>query len=120
MASVYQINKGVGRPMVFRGLVGQYIAYLAIGLVVLLILFAVLYISGIALVVVLPLVLGLGVCLFVTVGRLSARFGEHGLMKFFARKGLPNYLRFQSRGMFIGLGKKGSRTALERGDDGQG
>jgi hypothetical protein len=37
MASVYQINKGVGKPIVFRGLKAQYIAYLAVGLVVLLV-----------------------------------------------------------------------------------
>lgn len=120
MASVYQINKGVGRPMVFRGLVGQYIAYLAIGLVVLLVAFAVLYISGVSLLVVLPLVLGLGVGLFVGVGSLSARFGEHGLMKFFARRGLPAYVQFSSRQLFIGLGKGDAAVLVKGRDDGQG
>lgn len=106
MASVYQINKGVSKPIVFKGLKGQYIAYLAVGLVLLLIAFAVLYISGVNLFVVLPLIVGLGTSLFLTVSRLSHRFGEHGLMKYFAKRSLPKYLRFTSRRLFINL-KKG-------------
>ena len=106
MASVYQINKGVSKPIVFKGLKGLYIAYLAIGLVLLLIAFAVLYISGVNLFVVLPLIVGLGTSLFLTVSRLSHRFGEHGLMKYFAKRSLPKYLRFTSRRLFINL-KKG-------------
>lgn len=106
MASVYQINKGVSKPIVFKGLKGQYIAYLAVGLVLLLIAFAVLYISGVNLFVVLPLIVGLGTSLFLIVSRLSHRFGEHGLMKYFAKRSLPKYLRFTSRRLFINL-KKG-------------
>jgi len=105
--SVYPINKGVSKPIVFRGLKAQYIAYLAIGLVVLLISFAVLYISGLSLLLILPLVLGLGTGLFVGVFRLSHRFGEHGLSKHLARKALPDCIRCRSRKLFIHL-KKGA------------
>lgn len=101
--SVYQINKGVSKPIVFRGLKAQYIAYLAIGLVVLLVGFAVLYICGLSLWVILPLVLGLGTGLFFGVFRLSHRFGEHGLSKHFAKKQLPGFLKCNSRKVFIGL-----------------
>ncbi|RYY52428.1 MAG: DUF4133 domain-containing protein [Chitinophagaceae bacterium] len=103
MASIYQINKGVSKPIVFKGLVGAYIAYLAVGLVLLLIAFAVLYISGVSLFVVLPLVLVLGTLLFVVTFRLSQRFREHGLMKFLARKALPKTIRFRSRRLFTSL-----------------
>jgi len=103
MASVYHINKGVSRPIEFKGLKAQYIAYLAVGLVFLLVLFAALYIMGASLWVVLPLVLGLGSLLFFTVFRLSHRFGEHGLMKFFARRGVPRFICFRSRRVFTGL-----------------
>lgn len=103
MASVYQINKGVSKPIVFKGLKAQYIAYLAVGLVFLLVLFAALYIAGLSLFVVLPMILSLGSGLFFTVFRLSHRFGEHGLMKYFAKRGLPRYLRFSSRRIFISL-----------------
>lgn len=108
MAIIYQINKGVSRPIEFKGLKAQYIAYLAVGLVFLLVLFAALYIAGVVLWVVLPLVLGLGSLLFFLVFRLSRRFGEHGLMKFFARRGVPRFICFRSRRVFISL-KGGAR-----------
>jgi len=103
MSAVYQINKGVGKPIEFRGLQGQYIAYLAVGLVVLLLLFTALYLLGTPLVALLPLVLVLGGGLFFIVFSLSARFGVHGLGKFMAKRGLPLYLKFSSRRLFTGL-----------------
>lgn len=103
MATVYQINKGVSKPIVFKGLKAQYIAYLAIGLVLLLLSFAILYIAGLSLFVVLPVILILGSALFMVTFRLSHRFGEHGLMKLMAKKGLPKYLRFSSRRIFTAL-----------------
>lgn len=103
MAVVYQLNKGVSRPIVFKGLKAQYIAYLAVGLVLLLLSFAILYISGLSLLVVLPLILVLGAALFMGTFHLSHRFGEHGLMKYLAKKGLPKYIRFSSRRIFTTL-----------------
>lgn len=103
MASVYHINKGVGKPIVFKGLKAQYIAYLAVGLVLLLIGFAVMYFCGVPVYVVLPIVFGMGALLIFSVFRLSHRFGQHGLMKYLARRGLPGYLKFRSRRMFTGL-----------------
>lgn len=112
MASIYHINKGVSKPIEFRGLRGQYIAWLAIGLVLLLIGFAVLYLLGAGLVVILPVILGLGSLLFFIVFRLSHRFGEHGLMKFMAKRGLPKTLIFRSRRLFTGL--KGSAIHFDK------
>jgi hypothetical protein len=103
MSSIYHINKGVSKPIVFKGLKAQYIAYLAVGLVVLLVAFAVLYICGVSPGLILPVVFGLGGALCFSVFRLSHRFGEHGLMKFFARRGLPSCIRFNSRRLFLGL-----------------
>ncbi|WGQ09726.1 DUF4133 domain-containing protein [Pedobacter gandavensis] len=111
MASIYHINKGVSKPIEFRGLKGQYIAWLAIGLVFLLIAFAVLYLLGSELVLILPVILCLGSLLFFMVFRLSHRFGEHGLMKFIAKRGLPKTMIFRSRRLFTGL--KGSTTNLD-------
>lgn len=103
MSSVYQINKGVNNPIEFKGLKAQYIAYLAIGLVLLLISFAVLYISRLSLFIILPVIIGLGTALFFSVFHLSHKYGEYGLMKYFARRGLPLYLKFKSRKVFTGL-----------------
>ena len=103
--SIYQVNKGVSKPIVFKGLKAQYIAYLAIGSVVLLIGFAILYICGLSLWVILPLVVGVGSGLFYGVFKLSHQFGEHGLSKHFARKNLPGCISCRSRKVFMGLTK---------------
>ncbi|PWS33333.1 DUF4133 domain-containing protein [Pedobacter paludis] len=103
MGLVYQVNKGIGRPIGFKGLVGSYIAYLAIGLVLLLLGFTVGYISGVSLYVLLPMVLGLGTLLVWALGRLSKRFGVHGLGKFLSRQNVPVFLRFSSRRLFLDL-----------------
>ncbi|MEZ2338797.1 DUF4133 domain-containing protein [Mucilaginibacter sp. RCC_168] len=107
MSSVYQINKGINKPIEFRGLYGQYIAWLAIGLVVLLLTFVALYLLGAGLLITVPLVFVLGGGLIFTVFRLSKRFGVHGLEKFIAKRGLPKYVRFKSRRVFIMLRKAG-------------
>jgi len=103
MASIYQINKGVGRPIEFKGLKGVYIGVLAGGLVFLLVLFAALYILRVPLFVLLPVILFLGGGLFMAVLRLSKRFGVHGLGKYLAKRGIPSYIRFSSRRLFTGL-----------------
>lgn len=106
MATVYHINKGVNRAIEFRGLRGQYIGWLAVGLVLLLITFALLYISGLSLFIILPVIFGSGTGLFITVFRLNSRFGQHGLGKYLAKRNLPDYIRISSRKVFTSL-KKG-------------
>jgi len=110
MSSVYHINKGINKPIEFKGLKAQYIAYLAIGLVFLLISFAVLYISGLSLFIILPVIMGLGTLLFFTVFHLSHKFGEHGLMKYFSKRNHPKYLKVNSRRVFILLRKEAYAT----------
>jgi hypothetical protein len=107
MASIYQINKGVSRPIEFKGLKGVYIGVLAGGLVFLLVLFAALYILGMPIYVVVPLVLGLGAGLFGVTFRLSRRFGVHGLGKYFAKRGIPSHIKICSRREFIRLKREG-------------
>jgi len=104
--SIYRINKGVSKSIVFRGLKAQYIAYLAIGLVSLLIAFAVLYICGLSLWMILPLILTSGMAFFYGVSWLSHRFGEHGLSKHLARRQLPYSIWFNSRKLFTDLTKR--------------
>ena len=106
MATVYEINKGINRSIEFKGIKAQYIMYLAAGLVLLLLAFAILYVIGISIYLCLAIVLPAGAGLYMTVQRLSHKYGEHGLMKKFARKQLPNYLRSKTRKVFIRLSKK--------------
>jgi hypothetical protein len=95
--SVYAINKGINKPIEFKGFKAQYLWYLAGGLLVLLVLFAVLYICGVNTFFCLGIILVLGVLLFVSIGRLSHRYGEHGLMKKLARKAVPRILHSNRR-----------------------
>jgi hypothetical protein len=103
MASVYKINKGINRPIEFKGLKAQYIMYLAAGLVLLLLLFAILYLIGVSTVICLGLVALLGTLLFTNVYRLSKKFGQHGMLKRIARQGIPEMLRANSRRSFASL-----------------
>jgi len=96
----YKLNKGVNRPIEFRGLKAQYIYYLAIGLAVLLVLFCILYISGTPVYLSLFLVLVLGAGLFVSISRLNRQYGQFGLMKRSAFRRLPKAIRPSSRSIF--------------------
>ena len=103
--SVYKINKGINKPVEFKGLKAQYIWYLGIGLLVLLIMFAVLYIIGINTYVCLAFVIILGTILFMRVYKLSNKYGEHGMMKHAAKRIVPHVLKSRSRKIFINLKK---------------
>lgn len=81
MNSVYAINKGVAKPIVFKGLKGQWISWLCGGLLILLLLFALCYIAGAALVVCVVFVVLAGAVLFYVVYQFNKKYGEYGLMK---------------------------------------
>lgn len=98
--SVYTINKGINKSIEFKGFKAQYIWYLGGGLLILLILFAVLYICGVHPFVCLGIILIAGTSLFIYVARLSNKYGEYGLMKKMAKKGVPKVIKSHSRKMF--------------------
>ncbi|TKB99162.1 DUF4133 domain-containing protein [Pedobacter cryophilus] len=106
MATVYQINKGINKPIEFKGLKAQYIMYLGIGLVVLLLLFAIMYMLGVHLLICLMIAGILGSALFLLTFRLSHQYGEHGLLKFLAKRKIPTFLKSSSRQLFIQLTRK--------------
>lgn len=88
----YPINKGIGRPVEFKGLKAQYLFIFAGGLLAAFILFIILYTAG----------AGQWFCIgFGTVSasltvwltfHLNAKYGEHGLMKLGAARSRPRYL----------------------------
>jgi hypothetical protein len=96
----YSINKGINKPIEFKGLKAQYIGYLGGGLVALLILFAILYLIGMAVYLCILIIAGSGSYLFYKVVGLSHKYGQHGLMKHNARRYLPTYVKFRSRKLF--------------------
>jgi hypothetical protein len=104
MATVYEINKGIGRSIEFKGVKAQYIIYLAIGLVLLLLLFAILYgACHFKIFYCLGLVGGGGAGFVVLIQRLSNKYGEHGLSKIIAYRSLPSAVVSRSRKIFIHL-----------------
>jgi hypothetical protein len=103
MASVYKINKGVNRPIEFKGLKAQYIWYLGAGLVVLLLVFATLYLVGVNMIFCLVLIALAGTALFMGVYKLSRTYGQFGLLKKMAKRAIPDYLRAESRRLFVNL-----------------
>ncbi len=104
MASpVYSINKGINNPIEFRGLKAQYIWYFAIGVVALIILFAILYISGIPSWLCVGIILALGGGWTMQVYEMSSRYGQHGLTKKMARRSLPPVIKTRNRSVFIDL-----------------
>ena len=98
--SIYKINKGINKPIEFRGLKAQYIWYLGGGLVILLILFAILYIIGVNTFFCVGIIVILGTGLFMHVYTLSDKYGEHGMMKKIAKRGVPDTVKSYSRKVF--------------------
>ncbi len=101
--SVYKINKGINKPIEFKGLKAQYIGYLGVGVILLLIIFAVLYISGVNMFVCLGIIALLGTALFMGIYNLSDTYGQHGLLKKLAKRNVPESLIGKTRKIFIQL-----------------
>lgn len=104
--SVYSINKGINKPIEFKGLKAQYIWYMAGCLVVLLVLFAILYIAGVNAFVCIGVVVAGGGFVISYVFKLSRTYGEHGLMKALARKQIPLVVKGRSRRIFLPTKRK--------------
>jgi Domain of unknown function (DUF4133) len=96
----YRLNKGINKSIEFRGLKAQYIWWLGGVVIGGMIVFAILYISGVSGYVCVPLVLGLGGLGITRVYRISRRYGEFGLMKQRAQQQVPKVIRARSRRMF--------------------
>lgn len=101
----YTINKGINKPIELKGFKAQYIAYLGVGLVVLLIAFAVLYLIGFPLLLLFPLIIGGGVLLFTKIFAMSKKYGRHGLLKEMAYRIVPDAVVSRNRSPFKRLTK---------------
>src|SRR5260221_10567147 len=117
MSSVYQINKGINKPIEFKGLKAQYIWYLGGGLLVLLILFAVLYICGVNSFICISIIVACATALFMHVYRLSRKFGQYGMMKAIAKKSLPTEIKSYSRKTFLLLNKHNIKAYTKNSRD---
>ena len=107
MATVYEINKGINRSIEFKGIKAQYIIYLAVGLVLLLLLFAILYMTGINIYLCLGIIIPAGAGLVIGVQHYSKKYGEYGLIKKAAQRNVPACVSSRSRRFFNQLSEKG-------------
>lgn len=103
--SVYNINKGINKSIEFKGLKAQYIGWLGAGLLLLLIIFAVLYVCGVNTFICLGLIAVAGTFLFMRIYKLSNTYGEHGMMKKIAKRSVPGVVKSVSRRVFIKMRK---------------
>lgn len=85
----FKMNTGINRPLEFYGIQAQYISYMGLGCLGLLLFFAVLYLAGVNSYFAMAVVLPAGGCMVLMAKRLSARFGPDGLIKWAARRHMP-------------------------------
>lgn len=104
----YNINKGIGKSVEFKGLKAQYLFIFAGGLLAVFIVFVVMYMAGLDQ----WICIGFGViaasALVWLTFNLNAKYGEHGLMKLLAKQQHPRFLinRKNSRRLFQYTKKK--------------
>lgn len=106
MATVYQVNKGINRSIEIKGIKAQYIIYLAVGMVILLLLFAILYVIGIGIYLCAGIIIPAGAGLYTGVQKFSKKYGEHGLLNHSASKQLPGQITTRSRICFTQLSEE--------------
>lgn len=82
----YPINKGIGKPVEFKGLKSQYLFIFAGGLLALFVLFIIMYMVGINQWVCIIFGVTSATLLVWLTFRLNEKYGTHGLMKLSARK----------------------------------
>ena len=88
----WEINKGVGRTVEFKGLKAQYLFLFAGGLLAVFILVVVLYLCGVSQIACLIIgIVGATLVVWQTFA-MNRKYGEHGLMKRGAVRRHPRYL----------------------------
>lgn len=106
MSTVYPIHRAIARPVIFKGFQAQYILYAAAALIADLLLFIILYCCKINPWVCIPFAIALGAAALYVVGRLSRKYGAHGLTKLRAARRMPRQVFCSSRLPFIQLNQK--------------
>ena len=99
--SVYKINKAINQAIEFKGLKAQYIWYLAAGMVLLMILFALMYIMGLPSLFCVGFITAIGSLLVFKTYKMSHTYGQYGMMKALAKRHIPKYIRTYSRAVFL-------------------
>ena len=93
----YPVNKGIGRPVEFKGLKAQYLFIFCGGLLALFVLFVILYMVGIDQWICIGFGAASSSVLVWQTFALNARYGEHGLMKLGAARMRPRHVLHRRR-----------------------
>lgn len=98
----YNINKGIGKSVEFKGLKAQYLFIFAGGLLAVFVVFVILYMAGVDQWFCIVFgVIAASALVWLTFN-LNAKYGEYGLMKLLAKRQHPRFLinRKNSRRFF--------------------
>ncbi|MCQ9634183.1 DUF4133 domain-containing protein [Chryseobacterium sp. WG23] len=88
----WNINKGIGRTVEFKGLKAQYLFVFAGGLLTVLILVMIMYMVGLHMYICLGFGIGAASLIIWKTFALNKKYGEHGLMKLGAKRMHPKYI----------------------------
>ncbi|GAA4379756.1 DUF4133 domain-containing protein [Hymenobacter koreensis] len=97
---VYDLNRGINKPVEFKGLVGSNIYFLVAGIALVFALFVTCYLTGVPLLLTTLLTFAAGGGMWAGVFALNRRYGEHGLMKAAARRSSPKYITSRHSRLF--------------------
>ncbi len=87
----YPVNRGIGKPVEFKGLKSQYLFIFAGGLLAVFVVFIVLFMAGVNQWVCIGFIVSASLLLVWQTFQLNARYGN-GLMKIAARKRHPRFI----------------------------
>jgi hypothetical protein len=93
----FKINKGINKPVEFKGLKSQYLMYMAMGILGVFLIFIVIYLLGVNRYISLCFAFGSSLFLIYYIFYLNNTYGEHGVMKLAAKKNRPKYLTNQGK-----------------------
>lgn len=93
----YNINKGIGKDVEFKGLRAQYLFIFAGGLLGVFILFVVMYLTGVPTMVCIVIGVCLGTLLVWITFRMNSKYGAYGLMKAAAARYHPRRIVHRKR-----------------------
>ncbi|MDR2947944.1 MAG: DUF4133 domain-containing protein [Prevotella sp.] len=93
----YSINKGIGRPAEFKGLIAQYLFIFVGGLLAVFVVTVIIYMIGVPQMICVGFGLVSGSVLAWGTFHLNGKYGQHGLMKVQATKNHPRYISNRRR-----------------------
>ena len=96
----YQVNRGIGKPVEFKGLKSQYLFIFCGGLLAVFVVFIVLFMAGVNQWLCIGFIVSASLLLVWQTFRLNAKYGTHGLMKarfIISRKAIPRLFTYKKR-----------------------